>query len=220
MVASVAYLNQQWPRILAAEQATADIVRLAQKSVNEVLRQYEDTLTRFAFEVLRGGDAVDFRRSHKALIRSLAPEAYAEGLREGGVSQDEMDDEDAATVRDWIAEQVSHVNDFAAWLASGDPRNSEDKRRQMAERVALWVQALDNLGALGRASAKANQMGVWRMGDTEHCDTCRELNGARHRLKWFTSKGYIPREVGSATLDCGGYNCQCGIYSESGERLL
>jgi hypothetical protein len=191
---------------------------LAVKSVNEVLREYEDTLTRFAFDVLRGGDAVDFRRSHKALLRALAPEAYSEGLREGGV--DELDDDDQAVVKDWLDGQLAHVNDFAAWLAGGEPRNSEDKRRQMADRVAMWVQALDNLGGLGRASALKNQMVTWKVGDTEHCETCRELNGTRRRLKWFTSRGYIPREVGSDTLECGGYNCQCQLVNASGERVL
>lgn len=193
----------------------------ATKSVNEVLREYDATLTRFCFDVLNGNtSAVDFRREHKALLRALAPEAYAEGLREGGVSQDEMDDEDRAAIAAWVSEQVAHVNDFAAWLAAGEPRNSEDKRRQLADRVALWVQALENLGGLGRASAQKNMMCEWRVGDAEHCDTCLELNGQRHRLKWFTSKGYIPREVGSSTLDCGGYNCKCGLYSDSGARIL
>jgi hypothetical protein len=190
------------------------------KSVNEVLREYDDTLTRFAFDVLRGGSAVDFRRSHKALLRSLALAAYVEGLREGGVSQDEMDDDDHAAVRAWVDGQVAHVNDFATWLAGGEPRNSEDKRRQLADRVALWVQALENLGGLGRASAQKNMMCEWRVGDAEHCATCLELNGQRHRLKWFTSKGYIPREVGSDTLDCGGYNCQCSLVNDKGERIL
>jgi hypothetical protein len=196
--------------------------RRSHKSVNEVTREYDDTLTRFAFDVLNGNlGAVDFRRSHKALLRSLAGEAYAEGLREGGVDADEQDDDDRATVSGWVDEQVSHVNDFAAWLAGGDPRNSSEKRRQLGERVGLWVQALDNLGGLGRASAKANTMVTWKRGPTsDGCDTCVELDGSRHRLKWYTSKGYIPREVGSSTLECSGYRCLCGLYDDKGARIL
>jgi hypothetical protein len=159
------------PEHLAAAQAVATLLSLAAKSVNEVLRDYENTLTRFCFEVLRGGDAVDFRRSHKALIRTVALEAYVEGLREGGVSQDEMDDEDAATVKAWIDEQVSHVNDFAAWLASGDPRNSEDKRRQPAQVIQRLHPPGDPVGHLppprqpGRA--RASQRAKKPDGDVE-----------------------------------------------------
>jgi hypothetical protein len=218
------YVSPMWSDLydqVTSAASTKSYFGAAHKSVNEVTRDYDATLTRFAFDVLNGNsDAVDFRRSHKALIRSLALDAYVEGLREGGVSADEMDDEDHAAVRAWIDEQAAHVNDFAAWLAGGEPRNSEAKRRELAERVALWVQALDNLGGLGRAAALANTMCTWRVGDTEHCDTCRELDGARHRLKWFTSKGYIPREVGSDTLECGGYNCMCQLVNEKGERVL
>jgi hypothetical protein len=193
----------------------------AQKSVNEVTREYDDTLTRFCFDVLLGGDAVDFRRSHKALLRALAPEAYAEGLREGGVDADEQDDDDRATVSGWVDEQVSHVNDFAAWLAGGEPRNSEDKRRELGERVGLWVQSLESLGSMGRASAKANQMGTWRRkGDKDSCDTCVELDGQRHRLKWFLKHNYIPRQPGSESLECKGYECECGVYADGGERIL
>lgn len=199
---------------------TVNTIYPAMKSVNEVTREYEDALTNFAFEVLRGGDAIDFRRSHKALIRALAGAAYVEGLREGGVDPEDQDDEDRATIAAWVSEQVAYVNDFGAWLADGDPRNSEDKRRILGDRIGLWVQALDNLGGLGRASALKNMSVTWRVGDTEHCDTCRELNGQRHRLKWFTSKGYVPREVGSDTLDCGGYNCQCQLVNGKGERVL
>jgi hypothetical protein len=192
----------------------------AQKSVNEVVRGYDDALTRFAFDVLGGRmGPVDFRRAHKELLRAVALEAYSEGLREGGVDEP-PDDDDRATVRGWLDEQVGHVNDFAAWLAGGDPRNSEAKRRELADRVALWVQALDNLGGLGRAAALANTMVTWRVGDTEHCDTCQELNGQRHRLKWFTSKGYVPREIGSDTLECGGYHCMCQLVNDKGERIL
>jgi hypothetical protein len=193
----------------------------ALKSVNEVLREYEDTLTRFCFDVLRGGDAVDFRRAHKALLRSVAPEAYAEGLREGGVSQDEMDDDDHAAVRAWLDTQLAHVNDFAAWLASGDPRNSEDKRRQLAERVALWVQALEQLGNQGRAASLGNPM-LTMVGDDgeESCQDCQEHKGQRMRMKTWQKRGLVPGVIGNSNYECGGWRCQHYLADKDGNRVL
>jgi hypothetical protein len=33
-------------------------------------------------------------------------------------------------------------------------------------------------------------------------------------------KGYIPQQPGSETLACGGWNCDCQIVDDDGERLL
>jgi hypothetical protein len=192
------------------------------KSVNEVTRSYDDTLTRFCFDVLLGhSDAVDFRRSHKALLRALGPEAYAEGLREGGVDADEQDDDDRAAVAAWVDEQVGHVNDFAAWLAGGEPRNSEDKRRQLGERVDLWVESMQQLGNLGRASAKENQM-LTMVGDDgeESCEDCQEHKGRRMRMKTWVSKGLVPGVIGNKNYECGGFRCQHYLADDKGSRVL
>lgn len=192
----------------------------AQKSVNEVVRGYDDALTRFAFDVLGGRmGPVDFRRAHKELLRAVALEAYSEGLREGGVDEP-PDDDDRATVRGWLDEQVGHVNDFAAWLAS-EPRNSEAKRRELADRVALWVEALEQLGNLGRASAKDNLM-VEFVGDDgdESCDECREYKGQRHRVKWWVSRGLVPGKIGNENFSCGGYRCKHFLADKDGNRVL
>jgi hypothetical protein len=205
------------------DQAAAYLVTVeghAIKSVNEVLREYDATLTRFCFDVLRGGDAIDFRRSHKALIRALALEAYVEGLREGGVDE-EPDDDDRATVRDWVSGQVAHVNDFAAWLAEGDPRNTEDKRRQLADRVALWVESLEQLGNMGRAAALGNPM-LEMVGDDgeESCQDCQEHKGKRMRLKTWQARGLVPGVIGNKNYECGGFRCQHYLADSKGNRVL
>lgn len=200
------------------------IGRPEQKSVNEVVRSFDDTLTRFCYEAFNGSmSGADFSRSLRALLRSVADEAYSEGMREGGVKDPDevLDDKDEQTIKGWLATQLEHVRDFAD--AANDVRGADDKesaRRAVLDRVDLWAQSLQVLGNLGFASAKRNMMVAWRYGDTEHCDTCNGLNGKRRRLKWFVENGYIPREPGSETLDCGGYNCQCSLVDDDGKVIM
>jgi hypothetical protein len=75
----------------------------------------------------------------------------------------------------------------------------------------MWVDSLRTLGELGRAYARQNEKVQWTLGDTEvHCETCLRLSHMKpHRVSWFTNRGYIPRQNGSAMLDCGGWQCDC-----------
>jgi hypothetical protein len=152
---------------------------------------------------------------HKRAIREFGPEAFAEGLREGGVTAEDMDDDDKRVLAEWVSSQQSYVTPFAGdvMAAAGD----QSAKDAILGRVDLWVQSIETLGAQGAMSAKANAMVTWRLGPTEeHCDTCAGLDGQRHRAKWFTGNGYIPREPGSATLACQGFRCLCFLEAADG----
>lgn len=201
-------------------------LRGATKSINEIARDFENALENAVVDVVNGNMT---RAALAALMRELiidsARAVFVEGMKEGdkGLTEADIDDEDEAVIREWILSQVRHINDFADAVAEaaklkGDERT--EARNALLKRVELWVEALRGLGLRGTASAKGNMMVTWRYGDTEHCDTCRSLNGKRRRLKWFTGKGYIPREPGSATLDCNGYNCQCQLVDDRGSVVL
>lgn len=194
------------------------------RTVKEVTSEYDAQLTKFVNQAFDGDmNALDLARAHRALIRTLGPRAFEEGLREGGVdpdnSQEGLDAEDQAAIDEWIAEQVGYVRDFckAAVEADGDTT----KRIDVLTRVLTWIDAMRSLGTQGKMSAQKNAMGTWQFGDTEdHCDSCARLSGQRHRLKWFRSKGFIPREPGSETLECGGWNCDCRIVGDDGRKLI
>ena len=194
--------------------------RLVRESVNEVLREYRDQLTNFVYETLNGHmTVIDFRRSHKGLIRALAMDAFAEGMREGGIADPKswMDDYERESVQAWISDQVSYVDNFADAVAAA---KSAEERKAILARVDLWVDALRSLGTQGEMSAKGNLPGMWKwMEGKEHCKTCAWLNGQRHRLKWFLSKDYIPQQKGSEKLACGGWFCGCRILGDDGRVL-
>lgn len=199
-------------------------VPLVLRTVKEVTTEYDVQLTKFVNMAFDGDmNALDLARAHRALIRTLGPRAFAEGMREGGVnpddSQDGLDSEDQDAIDEWVTEQVGYVRDFAK--AAVEANGDTTKRIDVLARVLKWIDAMRSLGAVGKMSALKNAMGTWGLGQTEeHCRECNWLNGQRHRLKWFRSKGYVPREPGSDTLTCGGWNCDCKILGDDGRRLI
>lgn len=208
------------PVVHVVEPNKLPLIAAVQRSIEEVVQEYDGQLSSLVRQAFAGSaDVTDFARAHKAMLREMAPRVYDQGLLEGGVSLDEKDAEDEAAVIAWTAGQISYVLDFAkAAVAAG-----EDPEEQAAveAREVYWLESMRTLGAQGKASAQRNQMGTWKLGAaTEHCKTCISNDGVRHRVKWFTSRGLIPREPGSETLECGGWECLCGVFADSGERLI
>ncbi len=190
------------------------------KSVKTIASQYERQLTRFVREASEHTmDATDMARAHRALLRTMGPDAYVEGLKAGGVDESEMDVTDQVQIDAWLKEQLSSVNGFAkdAYAAG----TNAVARKEVTDRVGFWVSALESLAGYGRMSAQENAMTTWKLGKTkEHCSDCYKLNGQRHRLKWFKSQGFIPREPGSKELACGGWRCDCRLVDDRGRKVI
>jgi hypothetical protein len=116
----------------------------------------------------------------------------------------------------------------------------DEARQRLLDRGALWAASLGVVQLQGMVRADevkretapslggggTETMATWRYGDTQHCHIqgntmgCYELNGLRRPLSYFIQHGYIPQQPGSQTLTCGGWYCQCGLYDDSGKRLL
>jgi hypothetical protein len=201
------------------------------KSVKEVVDEYALELSNNVYKVWGNKwDKGDFVRAHKSMIRKYAEQAFFEGMVEGGFededeARDWADEEELDLIRGWITDQSGYVNDFAAAVADVNVLPKEDRpaaQSAILGRVVLWASALDTLASLGRAAAQKNKMSVWHLGVTEeHCVTCQRLDGMRRRVKWFLDRGYIPRQNGSDTLSCGGWNCDCEVVdAKTGDRIL
>lgn len=201
------------------------------KSVDSVVEEYHDDLVSL-FNKVWGDDLLpsEAERRHKALVRADAEPAFIEGLAEGGVDEPELDEGDEATIKEWIALQLGSVpglwDDIERTLRefTGGVINSatlKQRKEGYLSRLETWARALRDLAGLGKASALANTMVTWRLGETElHCRVCNRLDGTKKRLSWFVDKGYIPQEVGSETLDCGGYHCLCTLKDSRGRTVL
>lgn len=217
------------PEHIAAARAVARALAGAVKSVDAVIRGYTDDITRNMLDLLDGdttrGDAA---RAHRSYIARDAEAAFSEGLIEGGVTEPELSDEDRAEIKAWIADQRAYVSGFwddVAGLAkdrAGLEKTAYNARlRALYDRITLWESAIRELAGKGKASALKDMMCTWKLGATEeHCSTCKRLNGQRHRLRWFTDKGYVPQQNGSDTLDCGGWRCLCILADDKGKQVL
>ncbi len=195
----------------------ATVLQISDKSVTSIARKFHADLRRLVTLGFVSDSSIlgDLRR----LVKNAIADAYVEGLAEGDVSADEMSDDDALMIIELGDRQLEHVTNFVRDIR--DAKNDKAAQRDILDRrLDLWTASVESAGAQGIASAKSNTMGTWQYGDSEHCATCAKLNGQRHRLKWFLSNGYIPREPGSQTLDCGGWACQCKIVDERGRQLL
>lgn len=203
----------------------AEFPDLQIKSIAEVVRDYENRLTRFAYEVLNSkSDAIDFRRAHKAMLQDMGNRVSVEGWREGGGKAEDFGDEETAYVDDWIRGQQGFVNDFAAWLASTDEdgnRNNEGKRSYLATRIGQWVGALQNLGDILRMKAKGDPFLTFDGDDgDESCDECQEYKGQRHKLSWWEKRGLIARN-GNENFTCGRWTpCNHHFYDDNGKVVI
>lgn len=194
-------------------------------TIGQVVTKFRDVLTNFVYETWnKMMDLIDFRRAMKELIRTSAQDAYIEGMREGGdkITVEDLEDADYAAINTWIDSQLPYVNDFAKTVFAA--REDGSLRQGVIARIDYWVEALRTLGLFGTSITQSNRMVTWKInavGRTkEHCATCTMLNGKRHRLIWFTSKGYIPREPGSEKLECHGFNCGCGLVGDDGKVVM
>lgn len=186
------------------------------KTIGQIITQYRDGLTSLVYETFNHRmDATDMRRDMKALIRELAPQALIEGWREGGLTENDVEDEDQQWadegVADWIAEQVQYVNDFAK--AAYDAGADRAARSDILDRVEMWVDAMRRLGELGTAYAVKADKAYWALGDREtHTPDCVRLSqGAPHRVQWFIDRGYAP----PLHFDCG-----CAIKRVSDDSVI
>ncbi len=203
----------------------AMVDQLVLKSINEVLRSYSDTLTRWVVDAANGtlrasGIAAKFR---KFLIES-GQAAYIEGMREGGVKNPEIDGDDQVAINEWIISQTPHLYKFADDAVAvsklkGSKRTAA--RAAMLDRVRIWTQALESLGQLAVANTKGNPMLTFEGDDGEEsCDECQKYKGMRKRKSWWEKRGLLMRN-GNENYGCRRFdNCHHFHYYDNGSLAL
>lgn len=146
----------------------------------------------------------------RALLAKYARRAYEDGLEAGGV-EDGLDDDDLRTVAAFTAQQSGFVSDIGAVLFRGDGISD----LQADQKPDLWWnKSIYPAFELGRASADGNGLYEWRRGETEQgCETCKQLDGQRHRLKEFVRRDLLPK---SSRLQCQGFQCACTLVRSEG----
>lgn len=189
--------------------------RATTKTIGQIINRYTDQLTNLVYDTFKSGDAVDMRRSHKALLREMAPLAYIEGMREGGI--DEPDNEDQQVIdeaaSDWLAGQLEFVNAFAKDVA--DAKKNKDARPAILARIESWVSSLRNFGEAGKLYALGNVALTFDGDDgKESCEDCQRYKGQRHRRNWWAERGLLERN-GNENYECQRFdNCHHSFFDD------
>jgi len=157
------------------------------------------------------------RNAARKAIAEDVPAAFYAGYADAGGEDTEDDDER------WLTAEQARQLDFLvdAFQALADDRDNETaKESAIDDRIEIWAATLDAIYAQGKLRGAANKMLTWQLGQTEkHCSTCSKLDGQRHGAKWWLAHDYIPREPGSDTLECGGWNCDCRLEYDNGDEF-
>jgi hypothetical protein len=184
---------------------TVDDQKARAKAIQATRLDFEDGLE----DLIAGARAKDitrnaFSRRLRALIGTAARKAYLDGLNDGGVQTDVLDDAEQLRFVQMLGEQSGYVTDFARTLYDTGLSDA-----QAAQKPAMWFnKTIEPFYDEGVLSADRNGMYEWVYGDTEHCKDCLRLNGQVHRYKDWLAKGWQPA---SSRLFCKGFNCRCRL---------
>lgn len=184
-------------------------------------KDIDDTITAFeadfesVMSAMMGGD-IERRRFGviaRAQLSKYGRRAMLDGLSDGGVETNVLEDEDADTFGAWLVEQSAYVTALGGELKAGAGFDT-------AARVKTWVnKSLLYAYELGKVSADANGLYGFEGEDGEEsCDTCQRLKGQVHRLKDVNRRNLNPKLPGFVG-ECGGYRCQHEWVKTSGRAV-
>ena len=192
------------------------------QSLESARGEYRSELALTMLEYLNSNRPITaFRNQYRRATNDAFNISFIAGWADGGGSGPLPDN-----MRSWINAQIDAQMGYIEGVFVELKRLRKDGDRDqwgdfVGARADGYANALTGVYAYAKMQASKKGLGIWRVGPTEHCDTCLGLDKQVRSVNWFLENGYIPQQAGSPTLDCGGWRCQCGIYDvESGERII
>lgn len=178
---------------------------------------YERALNRAVLDFYQGGDAGAFIDKMLYLIDEQFGRAWREGARDVGYNPQDFTEEDDAVLQERINAEREFILDYADRIEKA--REAGDPVKPFQDRVSLWAGRYNEVRDQARAHfGGKEQMLIWRVGPTEHCDTCQTLDGTiAPASEWEEAhgRGIYPK---SPELDCHGFRCQCELYVTDAKR--
>lgn len=188
------------------EQVTADDSAQLEKDYEDTASEFEDEIAAILADAADGSlSKASFSARMRTAINKYGRLAYVDGLQDGGVDTEELDEDDKVTFATLLAQQSPYVTNVASEIYNSDG----GFKGSPTFRASLWVaKTLEPFYYAGLASADKNGMYkfVGEDGD-ESCKTCQKLKGQVHRLKDWIRKELVPR-VNTDQYECGGWQCQ------------
>jgi hypothetical protein len=142
------------------------------------------------------------------LLDQQLTRAWNEGMRQNGLTPDDMTEAWSATLQEIIASEYMYVDQFAADIAGGNFTLA-----QLQSRAGTWSNRyVDVMNRAVTETADGKDRLKWTLGATEeHCATCAALNGIVAWAKEWEALGVHPQQPPNNLLDCSGWRCDCSL---------
>lgn len=188
------------------DETTGDDAVQLTKEYADTKSAFESDLTAIFQDAADGGvSKASFSARLRNSIKTYGKNAYIDGLESGGVDAAEFDETDSSNYADILASQSQYVSGLADTIYTND--NTVAGGAEF--KAGLWGnKTLNDFYYKGVESADKNGMYTFTGIDgKESCDTCVDLKGQTHRMKWYVDKRLRPG-VDTDNFDCGGWRCQ------------
>lgn len=142
-----------------------------------------------------------FASAMKSAIQRGLTQAFIEGARNCGVSQNELTDKETQVLTEAIASELEHISDFA------DGIKDSNKLATVFGRLELWANRYTDVLNQAKVIACKDSKLEWRIGPTErHCRDCSKYDTRVYRgSTWGDIRPQSP------SLACHGYRCKCKL---------
>ena len=135
--------------------------------------------------------------------------AYLDGLKDGCVDTDELDEDDTRIIADLNVADSQYVSNLVDEMYSDTGMKGTPESR-----APLWKSTLDQFYYAAIKQADKNGMYEFTGDDgKENCATCAKLKGQKHRMNWWVSKELRPG-IDHDNFECGTWPDHCQHYLE------
>lgn len=186
--------------LTAAAKTEAFYQRVMWQAVKDL---YNGEITKFGFEDVMIG-----------LIENQLRRAWNEGMRDAGLDPaTEMTPAFEEQLQTIILSELTYVSPLANDILVAKARQSGYE--QFRGRVNVWTNRYNDVVSKARAAATRDNL-IWVIGETEHCPTCKALEGIVASADEWRMAGFSPKtdwmgNLPNNYLDCKGYNCGCEL---------
>jgi hypothetical protein len=178
-------------------------------SLAKTALHYEFSLRTAIRELYNTGDLGAYIDHHSRLIEEQFNRAWREGLRELGLTVEDMTDAEYKRLRELIFEEEGYVLDFAEEILIA--RQEGRPVDPYVSRAQTWANRYNSIVNEAKTMAGKDQKLEWVLGKAEHCSSCMKLSGIVKRASVWQTAGIRPQNAPNPHLECQGYNCKCTL---------
>ncbi len=182
----------------------------AQKSIDDTDAAFVDEIRAVMQDgidrtITKAGAAARIRGA----IQRYGKLAYMDGLKDGCVDTDELDEDDTRIIADLNVSDSQYVSNLVDEIYSDKGMTGTPDSR-----APLWKSTLDQFYYAAQQQADKNGMYEFTGDDgKENCATCARLKGQKHRMSWWVSKELRPG-IDHDNFECGTWPDHCQHYLE------